>query len=104
MKNPKRGKKIPNQTILIQPAYWRLRAEILAIKDLLGMVFVDSLMEGKKLAPQSKEYDKLKKEFEKRFKHFAAVRHDQLLTELEDLSPELAALLDKRSLDEVEPQ
>ena len=99
MKKPHNIEEHQKYTILAQPAYWRLRAEMLAIQDLLEQAYLGSLG----IEPGCKEYSAGQEIFQKTLKQAIAVRHQKLLSELETHSPELAARLDNRDIGDVEP-
>jgi hypothetical protein len=91
-------------TILRDPSYWRLRAEIEAIKVHLETAFILSIAAsvGMRLDPESEEYKKDAIQFQKRFKKVVDVHHRRFLEALENLSPELSAQLDNRESDEID--
>ena len=99
MKKKQPVKGIINQSsMLYDPAYYRLRAEILALKAMVETAWIHSA--GVEL--ESKEYGRMRKEFKKMFSKLCAFHHGRLLTQVENVDPELAAELDNRGPEEVD--
>ena len=88
--------KDPIQT---KPEYWRLRAEILALRDFLGITYAQSLGFTE---VDSVERTQVIKDFKEAFESLVATHHHKILSEIEDISPRLASELDNREPGEID--
>lgn len=93
------SKRTKKDTLAGKSEYWRLRAELLALRDMLGATFVRStgLHDAK-----SKAFKKAQAGFDASYEKLVAFHFSKILLEIEDISPRLAAELDDRSPDEID--
>lgn len=96
-----------DSTILRDPAYWRMKAELDALKDLISRIYIESISYERnpkfKINQNTKLYKKLKKDFNKKFKELIEFHHGRILAAWEDVSPAFAANIDNRGMDEIHP-
>lgn len=85
----------PEASHLNHPEYWRLRAELQTLRDLLGLLYVRSVTQCPAISVT------LAEKFADDFQKLAALHHEKLLTEIEDRNPALAARLDDRDASEL---
>lgn len=86
----------PEASLLNQPEFWKLRAELQTLRDLVGLLYVRSV------GPQCPALaEKLAVKFADDFQSLVALKHQQILIEIEDTNPALAAKLDTRDASEI---
>ena len=89
----------PKDTLVATSEYWRLRAEVFALREFLSSTYVHSLGFHD---PDSEDFLRVQERFDGAFEKVVATQLSRMLCSIEDISPRLAASLDDREQSEIE--